>query len=270
MKTDKDNLGNRIKNYENIESLRKLDPSLPVIIRLDGKAFHSFTRGLQKPYDKRLQNLMQTTTQYMVEKTNASLGYTQSDEISLVIITQPESEVYFGGRVQKLCSILAAACSVQFNALLPSFLPEKVKFLPIFDCRVFNVPTLWEAANTILWREKDAIKNSISVAAQSMFSHKSLDGLHSSEKIEKMLKEKNVNWHDYPDDFKHGSFFRRIISEIPFTQKEISELPEKHQARKNPNILVKRTKIVKIDLPDLKTIANLPEVLFTGSDILLK
>lgn len=268
--TSKDSLGDRMKGYENIEAGRRLEASLPIMVRLDGRAFHSFARGLQRPYDTRLQKLMQATTERMVDETNAVLGYTQSDEISLVILTSPESEPYFGGRVQKLCSTLSATCSVFFNVMLPDLLPEKSNACPTFDCRAWNVPTLWEAANTILWRELDASKNSIQMAARSMFSHTALQDLTGKEMIEKMKSEQSVNWEDYPADFKRGSFFRRVITEAPFTPEEIATLPEKHQARRNPSLIVKRSKVTKIGLPALNTISNLPEVLFAGADIVLK
>lgn len=270
-KLEKDQFGNRMKALEAVEAGRRLEASLPVMVRLDGRAFSSFTRGCQKPYDANLIALMQATTMRLVDETNANLGYTQSDEISLVILPTSESEPYFGGRVQKLCSILAATCSVFFNAnLMKHGFSEKMKSCPVFDCRVWNVPTLWEAGNTILWRERDATKNSISMAAQSMFSHKSLHGLNGQQKIEKMIKEKNVDWHDYPANFKHGTFFKRETIETPFTTEEIMNLPEKHEARKNPNLLIKRARITELSLPDLNTISNLPEVLFENKPICLK
>ena len=267
----KDSFGDRMKGYEMVEAGRRLEPSQPIMVRLDGRAFHSFTRGCQKPYDTDLMALMQSTTMRLVDEANATLGYTQSDEISLVILTPPESEPYFGGRVQKLCSTLAATCSVFFNANLPKWgFAEKMESYPTFDCRAWNVPTLWEAANTILWRERDAVKNSISMAAQSIFSHKSLHGLNGQQKIEKMLAEKGVDWHNYPADCKHGAFFRREVVETPFTAEELASLPEKHQARKNPNLLIKRARITQFQLPDLNKITNLPEVLFSGAEIIPK
>jgi tRNA(His) 5'-end guanylyltransferase len=268
--TSKDSLGDRMKGFENIEAGRRLEASLPIVARLDGRGFSSFTRGLQRPYDTRLQRLMQTVTKHMVEETNAVLGYTQSDEISLVILTAPESQPYFGGRVQKLCSTLAAVCSVQFNKFLEKELPEKRELLPTFDARVWNVPTLWEAANTILWRELDASKNSIQMSARTMFSHKFLQDLTGRQMVEKMKNEKGIDWRDYPTDFKHGSFFFRATVERAFTTEELVNLPEKHQARQNPSLLVQRSQIQKREFPPLNTIANLPEALFFGAEVVSK
>ena len=266
----KDSLGDRMKSFENVEAMRKLDSSLPIMVRLDGRAFHSFTRGMERPFDVKMTQLMQATTMHLVEQTNAVLGYTQSDEISLVLLTTGDSQPYFGARVQKICSTLASVCSVFFNTNLPSFFPDRVKMFPVFDCRAWNVPSLTEAANTILWRELDASKNSIQMAARSMFSHNSLQDLTGAQMVEKMLAEKGVSWDDYPSEFKRGSFFRRVTTESAFTTEEIALLPEKHLARRNPALIVKRSEIKKVEFPKLSTIANLPEVLFGNEQVVLR
>jgi tRNA(His) 5'-end guanylyltransferase len=266
----KDDLGERMKLYEGMEAMRKLMPQLPIMCRLDGKAFHTFTKGLRRPFDVRFQQLMQSTTLRLVEETNAALGYTQSDEISLVILWNKDSEPYFGGRIQKICSTLAAVASVWFNKELPRHLPEKQNKLATFDCRVWNVPTLWEASNAILWREQDATKNSIQMAAQSLFSHKELQGLHSKQLQEKMFQDKGVNWNDYPTDFKRGSYFKRVHVETPFTTEELESLPPKHEARKNPSLVVKRAKISKVTFPKADSIKNLPDVFFNNAEPILK
>lgn len=259
---ESDLFGDRIKGYENVESLRWLNPKLPIIIRLDGRSFSSFTRGMDRPFDVKMQQLMQLTTAHMVKEAGAVVGYTQSDEISLVLVTKPESQVYFGGRVQKMCSSLSATASVFFNSILPNFFPDRVRLLPTFDCRVFNVPSLWEAANSVLWRQLDCNKNSIQMAARSMFSHKNLQDLTGVEMVEKMRIEKNIDWNTYPTDFTQGVFFQKITLSKPFSSEEISKLPEKHKARKNPNLSVERSEIKKVEFPLLSTIKNLPDVLF--------
>jgi tRNA(His) 5'-end guanylyltransferase len=125
-------------------------------LRLDGKGFSKFTKGLKRPYDERLSNLMVETTKYLVKETNANCGYTQSDEITLVWYSDSyESKIYFDGRLFKMISDLASMCSVYFNRQLPNFLPEKVDKMPRFDCRVFNLPTKEEAVNVFLWHEQD-------------------------------------------------------------------------------------------------------------------
>jgi tRNA(His) guanylyltransferase len=143
-----DDLGDRMKGYEMAEAGRMLIKTLPIMIRLDGKAFHTFTKGLKRPYDERLSTLMANTTKYLVEQTNALVGYTQSDEISLVLYSDdPLTQVYFDGRIQKLTSVVASMTTMYFNKFMASALPEKADKVALFDCRVWNVPTLEEAAN---------------------------------------------------------------------------------------------------------------------------
>lgn len=261
-----DDFGDRMKGYEGAEAMRKLMPLLPIMVRLDGRAFHTFTRGMARPYDHEFHGLMCETTMHLVKETNAVLGYTQSDEISLVILPQGKAEPYFGGRIQKICSILAASCSVKFNWELSRVYPDLGDKFPIFDARVWNVPTLQEAANTILWREQDAAKNSISSAANAYFSHKSLHGLDSKQKQEKLFQEKGINWNDYPDGCKHGYFIKRVVTSKPFTTEELASLPPKHEAHKNPNLIITRSKYSLVEMPKLSSIQNLPDVLFGDAE----
>src|SRR5579859_3955752 len=156
-----DDLGDRMKRYESAEAGRRLMPLVPALARLDGRAFHSFVRGLERPYDRRLSDLMIDTATFLVRETNAVVGYTQSDEITLAWVAEEfEARIFFDGRVQKMASVLAALCTAHFNRRLPACLPpEYADRLPVFDCRVWSVPTLEEAANTFVWRERDATMN---------------------------------------------------------------------------------------------------------------
>lgn len=259
-----DTLGDRMKGYEMAEAGRMLIPQLPIMLRLDGKAFHTFTKGLQRPYDTRLSNLMADTTNYLVGQTNALIGYTQSDEISLVLYTEkPESQVYFDGRIQKLTSVVTSMATMYFNKHLASAIPEKADKVALFDCRVWNVPTLEEAANCILWRELDATKNSISMAAQSVFSHKELQGKHSGE-MQEMLFQNGINWNDYPSFFKRGTYIRRVTKRVKFSAAESDKLPTKHEARRNPNLMVERSMVEKTIFPPLIKVGNRCDVLFKG------
>ena len=105
---DKDNFGNRMKAYEGMETERVLMPYLPIYARLDGKCFSNFTRHMKRPYDELMTNIMVDVTKFLVEETNAVIGYTQSDEISLAwYYPDPESQPLFGGRIQKINSVLA-------------------------------------------------------------------------------------------------------------------------------------------------------------------
>lgn len=267
---DNDTLGNRMKDYEGMEAMRKLMPLLPIMVRLDGRSFHTFTKGLKRPFDTRFQQLMFETTLHLTKETNSVLGYTQSDEISLVMLPKQKEEPYFGGRIQKICSTLSAICSVYFYSRLEEFLPEKKGKFPSFDCRVWNVPTLAEAANTILWRELDATKNSISMAAQCNFSHKSLHGLDGKQKQEKLFKEKGINWDDYPSRFKRGTYIKKVTLSTPFLKEELSELPPKHEAHKNPNLIITRSRYMEVEFPKLSSIQNLPETLFENKEPIIR
>src|SRR5579871_3851775 len=121
-----ESLGDRMKRYESAEAGRRLMPLLPALARLDGRAFHSFVRGLQKPFDKRLSELMIDTATFLVRETNAVVGYTQSDEITLAWVPEEFNvQVFFDGRIQKMTSMLASLCSAHFNRRLPAFLPPE-------------------------------------------------------------------------------------------------------------------------------------------------
>ena len=270
MKQNKDSLGDRMKAYENQTSGINLIPRIPVIARLDGKGFSKFTKGLKRPYDERLSNLMVETTKYLVKETNANCGYTQSDEITLMWYTDKiDSSTYFNGRLFKMLTDLSAMASVFFNRKLAEYLPEKADKMPRFDARVYNVPTLDEAVNSFLWRELDATKNSISMAAQAYYSHGQLMNKTGSEKQE-MLFQKGVNWNDYPAFFKRGTYIQRKRVLIPFSKEEIEKLPAKHNARKNPNFLVERWVIDRVEMPPLNKVENSVDVIVWGSDPKLK
>lgn len=201
-----DSFGDRVKELESASAKVVLDENQPICVRLDGKAFHTFTRGLSRPFDARLSKAMVDTMNYLVEKTDARLGYTQSDEITLVYFkTAPHQQTYFGSRVQKLTSVLASMATAKFNHEMSKNIPEKADVFAFFDCRVWNVPTLQDVADVMIWRQDDAIKNSISMAAHAQFGDKKILGKNSKEKIE-MLKEVGIDWSAYPDFFKSGTY----------------------------------------------------------------
>jgi len=263
---NKDTFGDRMKMYENQTCGIRLIPRIPVIARLDGKGFSKFTKGLKRPYDERLSKLMIETTKYLVKETNANCGYTQSDEITLMWYTDKiDASIYFDGRLFKMLSDLSAMASVFFNRKLGDYLPEKADKMPRFDARVYNVPTLEEAMNSFLWREQDATKNSITMAASAYYSHKELHGKNGSEKQE-MLFQKGVNWNDYPTFFKRGTYVQRKRVLTPFTAEEIERLPVKHNARKDPGMLIERWIIDVVELPKLSSIENSVGVIVFGEE----
>lgn len=254
-----DSLGDRMKFYEHstMDSSLLL-PKIPIIARLDGVAFHSYTKGLKRPYDEALSNAMIKTTKYLAESSNALIGYTQSDEISLMwLVDGFENQMWFNGKVQKLISILSSLCSVKFNSLREDYTER----IGVFDCRVWNVPTKEEAYNYFLWRERDASKNSITMAASVYYSHKELHGKHSNEKQE-LLFQKGINWNDYPAFFKRGSFIKKIVTQKKFSTEELSKLPLKHEARLNPDLLVNRSEYKIMNWPRISTMDNAVDLLF--------
>ena len=261
-----DALGDRMKVYENAESDRRLMPLLPALARIDGRCFSSFTRRMSRPFDERLSRLMIATTRFLVEETNACVGYTQSDEISLGwLATDPKSEIFFGGRIQKMVSQLAALATVCFNAWFNEHFPEGYDFKnwPTFDARVWNVPNVDEAANVFLWRELDATKNSVSMAAREHYSDKQLFGQGRADQQE-MLFQKGVNWNDYPDFFKRGTYVQRRTVLKKFSTEELEKLPPLHDARKNHDLMVERSEYAVLPLPPIAKVPNRARVLFFG------
>lgn len=255
-----DTLGDRMKMYEGIECDRKFMPGLPIVSRLDGRNFSKFTAGLDRPFDSRLHECMVRTTKYLVDHTVATCGYTQSDEITLVWGDNP----WFDGRIFKMTSQLAAQATLFFFTSLSELIPEYAKKMPTFDARVWSMPNKKEATNVFLWRELDATKNSISMAAQHYFSHKKLHGKNSNEKQD-MLMSCGVNWNDYPESFKRGTYILRRTHERKFTEEEILVLPDYHEAKKNPEILVKRQYLSVENLPIFGTILNREQVIFENA-----
>lgn len=244
-----------IKHLEEIETMRRMLPRIPVVARLDGRAFHTFTRDMSRPYDEDMQTTMEITTKELVGEFHALVGYTQSDEISLVW----DEPILFDGRLQKLTSVLAGYASSVFAAEARAVWPNK-RMVPCFDCRVWQVPTLEDAVSVLAWREDDATRNSVSMAAQSVYSHKELHKKGRGEMMD-MLHAKGINWNDYPMHFKRGIYVKRKVVERMLTRQEWQEIPEAH--RPPWDQLYKRGEVQVIDLPPIRQIENPVEVLFT-------
>ncbi|MFA5489946.1 MAG: tRNA(His) guanylyltransferase Thg1 family protein [Candidimonas sp.] len=266
-----DDLGDRMKFYERFETDRKFLPMLPIYARMDGRSFSRFSRiiGLKKPFDENMSSAMIETTKWLVEQTNAIIGYTQSDEISLIMYAEDfKSDIFFAGRVFKITSMLAAMASVRFNQLASQIWSEDkiAKLFPTFDARVFQMPNKIEAVNALVWRENDAAKNSISMAAQSMFSHNSLQGKSGKEMQEMMMTEKGINWNNYPVSFKRGTYVRRRLIERHLTEEEMARIPVSKRPESN---LVKRGSIVTLDMPRLSKVSNKVETIFDDAEPLM-
>jgi len=194
-------LGDRMKEYE-VCSKSVLTKRIPTIIRIDGKAFHSYTKGFVKPWDERI---MRAFTDSGIALMKAIQGckftYIQSDEISL-LLTDYESldtEAWFGKSLQKMVSVSSSICTAAFNK---SMNKNDIDRTALFDSRAFTVPKE-DVCNYFLWRQQDAIRNSVQGLAQSTFSHKELHGLNCEQLKEKLLSV-DVSWENLPNKKKHG------------------------------------------------------------------
>jgi tRNA(His) 5'-end guanylyltransferase len=203
---DKTNIAKRMKSYYEKRNQSYLIRRMPVIIRLDGKAFHTYTKNFIRPFDKKLQNNMIDTTKFLMENIqNAKLGYTQSDEISILLIdyVKLNTDAWFDNNVQKMTSVSASLCTGIFNYNMADFMNISNK-IAFFDSRVFNIPES-DMINYFIWRQQDCIKNSISSLAQYYFSNKELYKKNSTMMID-MLKEKEIYWSALSNESKYGCF----------------------------------------------------------------
>lgn len=216
-KYSNDALGSRMKGYENVSKTNLLRRT-PVIIRVDGKAFHTYTKQFAQtltvdPFSNILHQLMTRTALSMVSHTqNAVIAYTQSDEISIFLKdwTTFTTDQWFGGGVQKMASVSAAMATGYFNfhlvrqEELKEFHPTYIGDIPLFDARVFNLPTE-EVTNYFIWRQQDATRNSINMLGQYHFSHKELHGKNVSQVQDMLMLQKRINWNDLETWKKRGS-----------------------------------------------------------------
>ena len=238
----RDDLGTRMKEYNENVYRFGLTRRTPVAIRIDGKAFHTFTRGFQKPFDDVLVKSMQRTMKYLCENIQGcKLGYTQSDEITLILTDYDTltTDAWFGYELQKMCSIAASMATMAFNKFFDEevdmwgrktfeyfwdeggYDPEKISFAQsdmdlvdaydkalrkgaMFDARVFNIPKE-EVTNLVYWRQLDAARNSVQMVGQANFSHNELQNKSCNMIQEMLMTEKEINWNDFPTHLKRGS-----------------------------------------------------------------
>lgn len=191
-------IGTRMKiNYESSTQI-SLVRRMPVIVRLDGKAFHGLTRDCSRPFDHTFSHCMEVTaTELCRNVQNVRMAYSQSDEISLLLVdyNKLDSQQWFDGNIQKIVSISASIASTVFT--------KKFGSVGYFDSRVFNIPKE-EVCNYFIWRQQDAVRNSIQMVAQAEFSHKSLQGLSCTKLQEKLFSERGINWDGIVTRFKRG------------------------------------------------------------------
>lgn len=207
----KDSLGDRMKRYEGA-SRSTLTPRMPIIVRVDGRSFHTFTKHCERPFDIDIANAMLAAAVGLMQDTHAELAYVQSDEISLLLhgYKRFSSKPYFDNEVQKIASVTAsvASSSVSLTTRRPCS----------FDARVFAVPES-DVCNYFVWRQKDAIRNSVQMVAQSLFSQKELDQ-RNCDKLKEMCRSKGVNWDNMHTWKKRGACVFRYQDEVPDERKE--------------------------------------------------
>lgn len=217
MGMDRTSLGNRMKGYESV-SKRKLIRRMPVILRIDGKAFHTYTKPLKDPFNSDMHNLMVDTTNYLVNNIqNAMIGYTQSDEISILLKdwTTHTTEQWFDGKQDKMVSVGASMTTGIFNHLkhTSGVLPEVKVDFAMFDCRAFNVPPD-DVCNYFLWRQQDATRNSVQMLGHHHMSQKQMHGKNNNQVQELLLTKHDINWNDLDTWKKRGTCVIREDSNV--------------------------------------------------------
>jgi len=244
-KTNK-SIETRMRGYEYVTRTH-LPRRIPAIIRVDGKAFHSFTKGLRKPFDDFFRNIMQLTMQYMCENVQGCVfGYTQSDEISL-LLTDYETiatDAWFDYTIQKMCSVAASMATLAFNKFWAEEFQAQIEhwdreddgtmdeemekwvweylvntiqpklFTAMFDARTFSIPKD-EVCNYFIWRQQDATRNSIETVGQTYFSQKDLNGRSQNEIQEMLWQQHSINWNTYPIAYKRGVCCSKVLRETP-------------------------------------------------------
>jgi tRNA(His) 5'-end guanylyltransferase len=221
--TTKDSLGDRMKAYEVITQ-NDLMRRTPVVIRIDGRAFHTFTQCLKgldpslatTPFSVIMHYVMVQTTRHLVEGIqNCVIGYTQSDEISLILKDWDELETqqWFGGNVQKIVSSSASIATAAFNHAFSSYrIPTSFADLANFDSRVHNIPSA-EVVNYLIWRQQDASRNSVQMLGRFHFSQKQMHGKNNNQVQDMLMAEHGINWNDIPTWMKRGSCVTKSITE---------------------------------------------------------
>jgi len=270
----KDKIGDRMKyNYEN-RTKQFLTRRVPTIIRLDGKAFHTYTKGLNKPFDDGLIADMQETTKFLCDNVQGcKLGYTQSDEITLVLTDYDnlQTDAWFDYNVQKMTSVSASIATAKFNQLRLQrhfnksqkevdvinksnfFDYDSVRVdnvgaqqkLAFFDSRVFQIGEKEEVVNSLIWRQQDAERNSIQMLAQSLYSQKQLHGKNTSV-LQDMCWDKGQNWNDLDSSIKRGSLILKQV--YADDEKVTKESASKLGAKSNSQTKI-RTKWEVVDTP---------------------
>ncbi len=262
-----DPLGDEMKALERASAPEAFPRDLPIYARIDGRGFSRFTRGMKRPFDERMTNAMLRTAVALFKDTGAKAAYVQSDEISLVWEPTPEvGEHFFGGKPFKMCSVLAGLATAHFTkAILHSEigLADFADRLPHFDARVVGMPDRRAAAQMVAWRAQDARRNAVTMIAQSRYSHKSLQGVSSTE-MRKRLTKDGVTMRSFPEISLNGAFIYSTREMRPLEEKIRMKIPE--HKRPAPDHLFERKTPMILTYMHPGQIGNLEAVIFEEAE----
>lgn len=235
-----DEFGDRMKALEGAFTSAKVSPDKWMAVRIDGRGFSKFTRHFTKPFDRRVTNAMVTTTKALVKETHASVGYTQSDEITLLYAPSVGQRI-FGGKVSKINSVFASMATAHFNHHVYAYDVG----LAYFDCRTWEVPSDVEASNTLLWRVQDARKNSISSYFRWTVGHKQMQNLSGEQMIQYLKDNGHPEWDHMSNVWKYGTYVKPVGVEEYLDAEQLESIPE----HKRPaDLKVIRTRVQCVDL----------------------
>ena len=278
------NLGDRIKQYES-----QCETTIPkeshLIVRIDGHHFSSFTKGFNKPFDTALSNAMVSTAKDLHNRFNAYSSYSQSDEIALFIpslVSESKAKGFwehqFGGRAHKICSLIAAYTTMQFNKHLEEEFQKELNFHiecfedsfrrtteedesskklrrfqnkignAYFDARCFGVNNLEEVFNVFMFRGRDCIKNSKSIFAQSAVSHQELQGKNGEEQIQYTLAKTGKDWNLIEDRYKYGALIKKELYQKPIDFRDL-EYSDRSKYKKDDHPTCTRSRLVELNTP---------------------
>jgi len=209
-----DNLGNRMKTHYEDRTRYYLPRKSFIIIRVDGKAFHSYTKKLQKPFDEDFMGAMAGAAREVFKQAQgAQLAYIQSDEASFLLtdFEKDTTEAWFDNNLSKMCSVSASIMTAHF--MIHRILVSGDMRPAVFDSRVYSIPKRIESCNYMIWRQNDCVRNSIISLAQSQYSHKELHG-KSCNQMQDMLHERGINWNDLEDNKKRGTVIYKSCGEL--------------------------------------------------------
>jgi tRNA(His) 5'-end guanylyltransferase len=234
-----DEFGDRMKALEGGFTSARVSPDKWMAVRIDGRGFSKFTKGFTKPFDGRVTNAMVTTTKALVKETHASVGHTQSDEITL-LYPPSVGERIFGGKVSKINSVFASIATAHFNNHIRSHVDK----LAYFDCRTWEVPSDVEASNTLLWRVQDARKNSISSYFRWTVGHGEMQNLNGEQMIN-LMRLRDSDWDDLNNFWKYGTYVKPVTREEYLSEEQLEKIP----VNKHPvDLKVMRTTVQTVDL----------------------